>query len=84
MGVLDQENPKLHGAIAGVAVTPSDTTDLGCTRALYIGGTGDLAVRFVGSSTTITFVGVQVGTILSLQVHRVMAATTATDIVALY
>jgi len=68
-----------------VAVTPSDATDLTGARALYVGGTGDVAVRCIFTSTsTVTFVAVPAGTILPLRVTRVMAATTATSIVAIY
>ena len=74
----------MYGATGGVAVTKSDSTDLGSTRALWVGGAGDLAVRFVDTATTITLVGVAAGTLLPLQVNKVMEATTATSIVALY
>lgn len=67
------------------AVTASDATDLTGARALYVGGGGDVALRAVNSSTTtVTLVGVPSGTILPIRVTRVMAATTATNIVALY
>lgn len=67
------------------AVTASDDTNLTGTRGLYIGGGGDVAVRCINSSgTTVTFVGVPAGTILPIRVTRVMAATTATSIVAIY
>jgi hypothetical protein len=72
-----------HPASNGVAVTKSDTTDLGLTRALYVGGTGDVVVRF-NNSTSVTFSAVPAGTILPIRVNRVMAATSATLIVALY
>jgi hypothetical protein len=84
MGTIDQENPKLSGAIRAVAVTPNNDTDLGCTRAIYVGVGGDLAVRFAGSLTTITYVGILGGTTKAIQVDRVMAATTALSIVAEY
>jgi len=68
-----------------LAVTKSDSTDLTGTRGLLIGGAGDLAVRMVGNPTsTITITGVLAGAILPLRVSRVMAATTATNITALY
>lgn len=64
-------------------VTPSDSTVLNA-RALYIGGTGDLAVIPIGNSSPVTFVGVPAGVVLPLQVTKVMATnTTATDIVAI-
>jgi hypothetical protein len=68
-----------------VAITPSDTTDLTGVRAIYVGGTGALAVRLARDpTTTITFSAVPVGTTLELRVTRVMAASTATLLVGLY
>lgn len=73
-------------AAHGVAVTPSNSTDL--TReaqALYVGGAGDVAVVFPGASSAVVFVGVPAGTILPVRVQRVNATSTdATNIVALY
>jgi len=68
-----------------VAVTASDSTDLTGARGLLVGGAGDLAVRMINDpSTTVTITGVVAGAILPLRVTRVMAATTATNITALY
>ena len=64
-------------------VTPSDATVLTPTRGLYIGGTGDVVVQMYGSGNTITFSNVPVG-ILPVRVTKVLAATGATDIVALW
>ncbi|MEP2473678.1 MULTISPECIES: hypothetical protein [Rhodobacterales] len=68
----------------GVAVTPSDQDDLDfATRALYVGGTGDLAVQLI-SGNNITLRGLQGGNLYPLRVARVLATgTTATDIVGL-
>ena len=66
-----------------VAVTPSDVTSLSNpTRALYVGGTGNLSVEMYGRGTAV-FSSVPVG-ILPIQVTRVNATnTTATNILAL-
>ena len=67
------------------AVTPDDNTDLTGVRGIYVGAGGNVAVRCIHSpSVTATFVGVPAGTILPVQVTRVMAASTATSILALY
>ena len=63
-------------------VTPSDATVIPVTRALYIGTGGDVVVR-MASGVTRTFKNTISG-ILPIQVDKVMAATTATDILALY
>lgn len=73
-----------HSATGGVAITKSDTTVLEpFVRALYIGGTGDVAVRFI-DGTTVTFSAVPVG-ILQVEVDQVLSTgTTATNIIGLY
>lgn len=80
MSSFDQTRPAANGA----AVTKSDTTVLSGVRALYVGGAGDVVVRFPGNPTSVTFADVPAGVILPIQAERVMAATAATDIVALF
>lgn len=73
-------------AMEAAAVTPNNDADLpnGICRALYIGGGGNVVLDTL-NNTSITFAGLQAGTILPLNVRRVRAAsTTATNIVALY
>lgn len=66
-----------------IAVVPSDTTVLSSVRGLYVGGAGDVAVT-MQDGTTGTFKAVPVGTVLPLQVSKVMATgTTATLMLAL-
>lgn len=64
-----------------IAVTPSDATDLTGTRGLYVGTSGDLIIKDMNGTQT-TIANAPVG-YHPLRVTRVMAATTATDIVAL-
>jgi len=69
------------------AVTPNDSADLpnGMCRALYIGGGSGTVVLDTANNTSITFAGLQAGTILPLNVKRVRSTgTNATGIVALY
>jgi hypothetical protein len=66
------------------AVTPSDATDLTGVRALWVGGTGNLSIKCVDDSAAVTIAIPNAGVLLPLFVSRVMAATTATSIVALY
>jgi len=65
------------------AVTPSDSTDLTVvSRALWIGGAGNISVVMV-SGATVTISGIAAGTILPIRVSRVRStSTTATLIVA--
>ena len=80
-----------------VAVTKSDTTHFQTTRALYIGTGGNVSVIMtdVGLSSSadgtaaqaadVIFTNVADGTILPIQVNRVLSTgTTASDILALY
>ena len=77
-----------HGsgsAGSAVAVTPSDSTILAHTRALFVGGAGNVAVRMMHSQATITFTGVPAGALLPISVDKVMLTnTTATNIVAVW
>lgn len=76
------ENPQQNA----VAVTPSDTVDLATpSRAIYVGGAGDVKVNMVGTGAGVTFKAVPVGTVLRVQAKRVYATgTTATSLVELY
>lgn len=82
-------NPKvsreISSAAGSVTVTPSDSTVFDPPgRGLYVGVTGNVAVRMAGDESTPTFVGVQGGTVLSICVDKVLATnTTATDMVLL-
>lgn len=70
-------------ATTSTAVTPDDATAL-ASRAVWVGGGGNLSVRLSGApTTTVVFTAVPDGTLLPLSVVRVMAATTATNIVVL-
>lgn len=73
-------------AASAAAVTPSDSTPLAYNcRSLYIGVGGNVAVRFPGEPSAVTFVGVAAGTVLPVQARYVYSTgTTATNIVALF
>lgn len=68
------------------AVTPHDTNELtNVTRAVYVGGAGDLEVVMAGNDATVIFVGVPAGTFLPIRVKIIKAEnTSATDILALW
>lgn len=85
MAAIDTWNtPPVHQAMDATAVTPNDSTDLGyITRALYIGGDGDVKVTMKGGSV-VTFSGCAAGTVLPICCTRVWTDTTATLILALY
>jgi len=68
------------------AVTPHDTTELAqVTKALYVGGAGNVSVIATDDSVAVTFVGVPAGSILPVRAKIVRStSTTATSIVAMY
>lgn len=70
---------------SAASVTPHNTNELSyVTRALYVGGVGDVAVTMQDGGE-VTFVGVPAGTTLPIRVKIVKATgTDATDIVALW
>lgn len=71
-----------HGA---AAVTPSDATEIPVTRALYVGGSGDIAVLMGEDTNSVVFASVPGGFILPIQVSKVLSTgTTATNVLALY
>jgi hypothetical protein len=69
----------------GEAVTPHDSNTLTyVSRALYVGGAGDVAVILLGGQT-LTFSAVPAGTILPVRAKQVKSTgTTATLILSLY
>ena len=68
------------------AITPNDGTDLAIvTRGIYIGVAGNLEVILVGDTTSVIFVGLNAGSLLSVRAKRVKAAgTTASSLLAVY
>jgi|TARA_R110000822_G_scaffold120614_1_gene254086 hypothetical protein len=78
-------NPSaLFSARSVAAVTASDSTDLTGCRALWVGGTGNLVVKGVDNASAVTIVIPAAGVLIPIFASRVMAATTATSIVAFY
>ena len=71
-------------ATNAVLITPSDAVDLATvTRAVYVGGAGDMKVTMQDSGTVL-FSGIPAGTTLPIRVSRIWATTTtATLIIAL-
>lgn len=88
MTVAPIGQPVLNQGLTAAAVTASDTTEIGPTRFIYIGTSSSkqLVVVMFGdnTATSITFKNVLPGTLLPLNVRKVMAATDASDIVAIY
>ena len=82
----DSYSTPLSTYIRAIAVTPHNSNALtgGITKALWIGGVGNLTVT-MANGVDATFTAVPAGTELRLAVTRVKATgTTASNIVALY
>lgn len=77
LSFYDQSFP----SIAGKAVTKSDETIIEA-RSLYVGTGGTVVVQWENGDTS-TFLNVLSGTILPVNVVKVMDATTASNIIAL-
>lgn len=67
------------------AITTSNTVSLtGITRAVYVGGTGNITA-VMSNGDVVLFTAVPVGTVLPIRCTRINAtATTATALVAMY
>jgi hypothetical protein len=76
-----RSDPPAHAAV----VTPDDNASLTViSRALYVGGAGNLRILMAGGQT-VTLAGITAGSLLPLRVDRVLATgTTATSIVAFW
>lgn len=67
------------------AISLSDTVDLPIySRALFVGVGGNISVLLVGDTNPVLLKNVASGQLLPLRVKRVYAATTATDLVAIW
>ncbi len=68
-----------------LAVTPAASDLADVCRAVYVGGTGSLVVRFAGAPTTdVTLTGVAAGVWHPMRLVRVGTGSTATAIVVGY
>ena len=68
-----------------LAVVTSDTAAQPVSRALFVGGAGNITGRLVSDTTDTVFSGIAGGTILPLQFKLIKTTgTTATGLVALF
>ena len=69
---------------SAIALTKSDTTVIAETFGLYVGGAGDVNVTMKDGRNAL-FVGVPAGTVLPIQVTKLLStSTSATSVLALY
>lgn len=82
---LDEAGGLMGPAIGGFPITKSDSTVFSqATRGLWVGGAGDVAVRYM-DGTTDTIQSVPAGAALPIRVDKVLATgTTATKISGWY
>ena len=73
-----------YPAIKAVAITPHDSNAISPTRAIYVGGDGDISVTTTAGDSVV-FYSASAGTILPISVALVKATgTTATNLLGLY
>ena len=74
-------SPPEHAA----EIVPDDAASLAhVTRAVFVGGSGDLRLRMLGGET-VTLANVAAGTLVPIRITQVMATgTTATGVVGLW
>jgi hypothetical protein len=71
-------------ALEAEAITKSDTVGFSTTaRGIYVGVSGDIAL-VTPSGAVLTFKNASAGTIVPVRCIRVNAATTATNLIALF
>lgn len=80
-----QISTNTFAASTAFTITPNDSTDLpSAARAIYVGGTGNMVVQMASDASQVTFSGIPAGTLIPIQVSRVLATnTTATLIIGL-
>jgi len=69
-------------AINAVAITPADSS-IPVTRGIFVGTAGDLEVMMAGGNI-VTFVNIANASFLPIQAMQIRAATSASNILALY
>lgn len=84
MSVIDtsRSKPTFASATSSSAVTASDATVVNF-KALYVGTGGNVVIKHLDTDSAVTYTNVLSGTILPVAGCRVMAATTASNIVAM-
>lgn len=80
------ENSTSTPARSAVLLVPHNSNELvNISKAIYIGGAGNLEVILADSPTAVVFKGLSAGQILPIRARVVKASlTTATDIISLY
>ncbi len=67
-------------ARSAFAITKSDSTIVNC-RALYVGGTGDVAVIPIDGTAAVTFSAVPAGSLLPIACSKVMSTNTSATLI---
>ena len=87
--IADPNNPSnvlVPNASFAAVVTQSNATVFAVpTIGVWVGGNGNVAVRMYGGQNSVTFTGVVAGTLLPIQVDKILATgTSSANIVRLW
>ena len=81
VGYPDQLDSPVTNAFA---VTPADSELTNWTRAVWVGGAGNLTVILADDSSAVEIEDIPAGSLLPIRCKQIRAATTATKIVGFY
>lgn len=82
---MAQPNVNLYSGVGGQNITLSDSTEYQPTRAVWVGGAGNLAVVLASQTSPVIFYSVPAGTFLPLEVTKFMSTdTTASNVTAVW
>lgn len=73
----------INSSRSAFAITPSATPFARRPQGIYVGGAGDVAVKFCSGCPNVVFTAPPVGSILPIMPYSVETATTATLLVGL-
>jgi len=85
--IFSSQQPQLNSPAGNSAlITKSDTVALPfVTRAIYVGGAGNISMQLVNDKAPVLFTAVPVGTVLYVRAQQVYSTnTTATLLIALW
>lgn len=75
---------RTNPAASAAEITPHDTDTITRCRGIFVGTGGSLSVRMADGGTLLVFKNISSGTIVPIEVDKVLTDSTAEDLIALY